>query len=130
MCVLLKPPTTAFYNKQDIADRLIMRINHTSPGQYRDPVKRIFLTQHWDTSVMTGNIYKTHPGLNIRVNGNMMPVEDFYDQDKETLIIPGIDYCDEFETMADPTWHEVVDREITQDRASIVAFLKRRRFRE
>jgi len=32
--------------------------------------------------------------------------------------------------MADPTWHEVVDREITQDRASIVAFLKRRRFRE
>jgi hypothetical protein len=118
------------YTKQDVTDRLILRINHTSPGQYRDPVNRIFLTQHWDTSVMTGNIYKTHPGLNIRVNDNMVPVEDFYDQEKETLIIPGIDYCDEFETMADPTWHEVVDREITQDRASIVAFLKRRRFRE
>ena len=118
------------YTKQDVADRLILRINHTRPGQYRDPVNRIFLTQHWDTSVLTGNLYKTHPGLNIRVDGNMVPVEDFYDQEKETLIIPGIDYCDEFETMADPTWHEVVDREITQDRASIVAFLKRRRFRE
>jgi len=118
------------YTKQDVADRLILRINHTSPGQYRDPVNRIFLTQHWDTSVMTGNLYKTHPGLNIRVDGNMVPVEDFYDQEKETVIIPGIDYCDEFETMADPTWHEVVDRGITQERASIVAFLKRRRFRE
>jgi CYTH domain-containing protein len=78
--------------------------------------------------VLTGNLYKTEPGLNIRVNGKMVPVEDFYNQEQQTLIIPGVDYCDEFETMADPTWHEVVDREITQDRASIVAFLKRRRF--
>jgi hypothetical protein len=118
------------YTQDDIADRLILRINHTTPGQYRDPVNRIFLTQHWDTSVMTGNLYKTHPGLNIRVNDKMVPVEEFYDQDQETLLIPGIDYCDEFETMSDPTWHEVVDRGISEERASVVAFLKRRRFRE
>jgi hypothetical protein len=60
----------------------------------------------------------------------MTPVEQFYNQEQEILLIPGMDYCDEFETMADPTWHEVVDDCNNQDRVSIVAFLKRRRFRE
>jgi hypothetical protein len=118
------------YTEQDVADRLILRMNHTSPGQHRDPVNRIFLPRHWDTAVMTGNLYKNHPGLNLSVDGNMVAVEEFYDQEKETLIIPGIDYCDEFETMTEPTWHEVVDRCDDQDRVSIVALLKRRKFRE
>ena len=118
------------YTKQDVADRLILRMNHTVPGQYRDPVNRVFLPQHWDTAVMTGNLYKNHPGLNIQIDGKMVAVEDFYDQEQETLIIPGIDYCDEFETMSGPTWHEVVDRTITEDRVSIVALLKRRKFQE
>jgi hypothetical protein len=118
------------YTEQDVADRLILRMNHTSPGQHRDPVNRIFLPRHWDTAVMTGNLYKNHPGLNLSINGNMVAVEEFYDQEKETLIIPGIDYCDEFETMVEPTWHEVVDRCDDQDRVSIVALLKRRKFRE
>jgi hypothetical protein len=118
------------YTKQDVADRLILRMNHTLSGQYRDPVNRIFLPQHWDTAVITGNLYKNHPGLNIRVDGKMMPVEDFYDQEHETLLIPGIDYCDEFETMTGPTWHEVVDYTDNQDRVSIVALLKRRKFLE
>ena len=118
------------YTKQDVADRLILRMNHTVPGQYRDPVNRVFLPQHWDPAVMTGNLYKNHPGLNIQIDGKMVAVEDFYDQEQETLIIPGIDYCDEFETMSGPTWHEVVDRTITEDRVSIVALLKRRKFQE
>jgi len=118
------------YDKQEVAERLILRINHTSPEKHRDPVNRVFLPQHWDTAVMTGNLYTTHPGLNIQVNGQMVAVEEFYDQQKETLVIPGIDYCDEFETMTGPTWHEVVDRCDNQERASIVALLKRRRFRE
>jgi hypothetical protein len=118
------------YTKQDVADRLILRMNHTLSGQYRDPANRIFLPLHWDTAVMTGNLYKNHPGLNIRIDEKMMPVEDFYDQEQETLLIPGIDYCDEFETMTDPTWHEVVDHADNHDRVSIVALLKRRKFRE
>jgi len=118
------------YTEQDVADRLIMRITHTSPGQYRYPDKKIFVGVHVDTSVITGSLYTNHPGQTIQVNDKMIPVETLYNQEQEILLIPGMDYCDEFETMADPTWHQVVDREITQDRASIVAFLKRRRFRE
>ena len=118
------------YTKQDVADRLILRMNHTRPGQHRDPGNRIFLPQHWDTAVMTGNLYKNYPVLNILVDGKMVAVEEFYNQEQETLVIPGIDYCDEFETMTEPTWHEVVDRCDNQDRVSVVALLKRRRFRE
>ena len=116
--------------KEDIADRLLLRLNHTSPGQYRDPIKKIFIGGHWDTSVMTASLYANHPGQRIRVGNDMTPVETFYNQEHETLLIPGMDYCDEFETMTEPTWHEVVDRSNNQDRVSVVAFLKRRRFRE
>jgi hypothetical protein len=118
------------YTKKDVADRLIMRIGHTTPGQYRDPVNKTYLTRHWDTSMMTGSLYSTHPGNCIEVDGKMTPVEDFFDQTQETFIIPGIDYCDEFETQTAPTWHEVVENSDKQERASLVAFLKRRRFRE
>lgn len=118
------------YTKEDIADRLLLRLNHTRPSHYRDHVKRIFIGGHWDTSVITGSIYTNYPGQTIRVDDKMIPVENLHDQEKETFIIPGMDYCDEFETMSEPTWHEVVDNCDNQDRVSIVAFLKRRRFRE
>jgi hypothetical protein len=118
------------YTKQDIADRLLLRLNHTSPGQYRDPVKKIFIGGHWDTSVVTGSLYTNYPGQLIRVGNDMIPVETFYNQEQETFLIPGMDYCDEFETMTEPTWHEVIDNCNNQDRVSVVAFLKRRRFRE
>ena len=118
------------YRQQDIADRLLLRLNHSSPGQYADPAKKIFIGGHWDTSVITASLYTNHPGQRIRVNDNMIPVETFYNQDREMFIIPGMDYCDEFETMTEPTWHEVADRVNDRDRVSVVAFLKRRRFRE
>jgi len=118
------------YTKKDVADRLIMRIGHTTPGQYRDPVNKRYLTRHWDTSMMTGSLYSTHPGNCIEINNTMIPVEELFDQNRETFIIPGVDYCDEFETQTEPTWHEVIENSDNQERASIVAFLKRRRFRE
>lgn len=118
------------YTKEDISDRLLLRLNHTRPGHYRDPIKKIFIGGHWDTSVITGSLYTSHPGQTIQVNDKMTPVEQFYGQEQEILLIPGMDYCDEFNTMVEPTWHEVVDSCDNQDRVSIVAFLKRRRFRE
>jgi hypothetical protein len=116
--------------QEDIADRLLLRMNHSRPGQYRDPDKRTFIGGHWDTSVVTGSLYANHPCQLVRINNHMIPVETFYDQTQETFLIPGIDYCDEFKTMTEPTWHEVVDQANNQDRVSVVAFLKRRRFRE
>jgi hypothetical protein len=118
------------YTQQDIADRLLLRLNHTRAGQYRDPVKKIFIGGHWDTSVMTASLYTNCPGQRVRIDDEMTPVETFYNQEQEIFLIPGMDYCDEFETMTEPTWHEVVDCSNDQDRVSIVAFLKRRRFRE
>jgi hypothetical protein len=116
--------------QEDIADRLLLRMNHTRPGQYIDPDKRTFIGKHWDTSVVTGSLYTNHPGQLVEINNHMIPVETFYNQTRAIFLIPGIDYCDEFETMTEPTWHEVVDRCDNQDRVSVVAFLKRRRFRE
>lgn len=118
------------YTNKDVADRLILRIGHTTPGQYRDSVNKRYLTRHWDTSVMTGSLYATHPGNCIEVQDTMTPVEQLFNQQQETFIIPGIDYCDEYETMTEPTWHEVVENSLCQERASLVAFLKRRRFTE
>lgn len=112
------------YSRKDVAQRLILRLNHNRPGHYSDPKQKIFVGSHWDTSVMTMWIHTTAPGAVALIDQKPCPIEQLY-QPSETLILPGVDYCDEFATMTLPTWHWVQDCD-GQERVAVVGFLKRR----
>jgi len=116
------------WNEQNIKEQLILRINHNPPGSYNPYSKKenILLDSHWDTSVLTSWAYTTHPGAYIQIANEMIPIEKLYNSSKEMLLIPGIDYCDAFETMTAPTLHHVKDQTKMEDRIGLVAFLKRK----
>jgi hypothetical protein len=116
------------WNEQDIKEQLILRLNHNPPGSHSPNSKKEkkFMDLHWDNSVLTSWAYTTHPGAYIQIANEMIPIEKLYDSFKEMLLIPGIDYCDAFETMTKPTLHHVEDQTKMEDRIGLVAFIKRK----
>jgi hypothetical protein len=109
---------------QRIRKNLMLRLNHNPPNSEIDG----FLTpRHADNSIVTLWLYQNSLGGKID-RGQQSPINeiainDLYDPNKEIIMFPGFDYCDQQQTMTPATWHSVIDHS-NNDRASLVAFLK------
>jgi hypothetical protein len=116
------------WKEKEVEEQLMLRINHNTPNSWSPYIeeKKTLTISHWDTSILTTWVYVTHPGAYLEINNKTIPIEELYNDKKEMLMIPGIDYCDSFETMTEPTLHCVEDQTNAEHRVGIVAFLKRK----
>lgn len=110
--------------KQTIRKNLMLRLNHNPPDSEIDG----FLTpRHADNSIVTLWLYQNSPGAKIdqgqQSSINETAINDLHDPTKEIIMFPGLDYCDQQQTMIPATWHSVINHS-NNDRASLVAFLK------
>jgi hypothetical protein len=106
----------------DVRSNLLIRLNHTKQSPpvvegYRVPL-------HLDTSMLTIWIWTSEPGAVIYDQDCVVPVDDLHDQKQQYLIIPGLDYCELSHSMQSACWHGVLSGPETQDRVSMIAFLK------
>jgi hypothetical protein len=109
----------------DLRSNLMIRLNHNPPDSiFKD---NLLVNRHADNSILTAWLFENQPGGFIdsgqEYEENARPIDSLFDKQKQIMLLPGFDYCDQAQCMTPATFHGV-KKTNDHDRVSLVAFLK------
>jgi hypothetical protein len=127
LVMLLEPVATSIgLDQNTLKSNLMIRLNHNPPDSLFE--NQLLVNRHADNSIFTAWVFENQSGGHIDFGQeheqDACAIESLFDSQKQIMLFPGFDYCDQTKTMAPATFHSV-RKTNNQHRVSIVAFVKK-----